>query len=164
MQMPLQAVVERHALADQAFAVIDEQSQIEFGTVELHGRERVDALPQRCAGDGQRVDAVGLAAPTRAATLAGHQRGRNANDAFAAADQKALKRARDMSAVLQRPHPLPAKATCRDEHLLEPADADLDGRLAHQRAGPCVDCGDGVRALVHVCTEHHHCGRPPLVS
>src|SRR4051812_42427669 len=103
--MPLQAAVERYALADQAFAVIDKQPQIEFGTVELGGRQRINAFAQRCAGDGERIDAVGLAAPAGPATLASHQRGRNADDAFATADQKPLKGARDVSAVLQRPLP-----------------------------------------------------------
>ena len=49
--MPLQRVVELDAVIDQAFAVIDEQSQIEFGPVEMGGRERGEAFAQRGPGD-----------------------------------------------------------------------------------------------------------------
>ena len=66
--MPLQRVVERNALADEALAVIDQQPQIEFGAVQLRGRQRVQAFAQRRAGDRERVDAVGLPAPASAAT------------------------------------------------------------------------------------------------
>ncbi len=98
--MPLQRAVERDALADQAFAVIDQQSQIELGPVEPGRRECVDAFSERGARDRHRVDAVGLASLPRAAALAGHQRRRDANDSLAAPDEEALKRAGDMPAVL----------------------------------------------------------------
>ena len=63
--MPLQRVVERDALADQPLAVIDEQPQIELGTVQLRGRQRIQAFAQRRPGDRERVDAVGLPALAR---------------------------------------------------------------------------------------------------
>ena len=69
-----------------------------------------------------------------------------------------------MSAVLQRPRPISVNSARRDEHLLETASADLDGRFAQQRAGRGIDCGDGVRTLVHVGTEHDHGSRPSLRS
>ena len=67
VQMPLQRVVERDALADQPLAVIDEQPQVELGAVQLRGRQRIQALAQRRPGDRDRVDAVGLPALASAA-------------------------------------------------------------------------------------------------
>ena len=68
VQMPLQRVVERDALADQALAMVDEQPQIELGPVQLRRRQGIQAFAQRRPRDRDRVDAVGLAAPARAAT------------------------------------------------------------------------------------------------
>ena len=67
VQMPLQRVVERDALADQPLAVIDEQPQVELGPVQLRRRQRIQAFAQRRPGDRDRVDAVGLPAPASAA-------------------------------------------------------------------------------------------------
>ena len=133
--MPLQRVVERDALADQPLAVIDQQPQIEFGALELRRRQRIQAFAQRRPRDRERVDAVGLTALARAATRVGHQLGRHAHDALAALDQKPLEGARDVSAVLQRPHPSPPESARPDEQRGEPLGADLDGLLAQQLAG-----------------------------
>jgi hypothetical protein len=57
VQMPLQRVVERDALANEALAMVHEQPQIEFGALQLRGRQRVQALAQRRPRDGDRVDA-----------------------------------------------------------------------------------------------------------
>ena len=67
VQMPLQRVVERDALADQPLAMVDEQPQIELGAFQLRGRQRIQAFAQRRPGDRDRVDAVGLPAPASAA-------------------------------------------------------------------------------------------------
>jgi hypothetical protein len=63
--MPQQRVVELDALADQPFAVIDQQPQVELRSVQVRGREGLKALLQRGARDVERVDRIGLA------TLAG---------------------------------------------------------------------------------------------
>ena len=60
--MPLQRVIQRHALADQPLAVVDQQPQIQLGTFQLRGRQRIQAFAQRRPGDRDRVDAVGLPA------------------------------------------------------------------------------------------------------
>ena len=60
--MPLQRVVEPDALPDQSFAVVDQQPDVELGPGQLRGRQRLEALAQRGARDGERVDAIGLAA------------------------------------------------------------------------------------------------------
>ena len=51
VQMPLQRVVQRDALADQPLAVVDQQPQIELRTVQLRGRQRIQAFAQRRARD-----------------------------------------------------------------------------------------------------------------
>ena len=66
VQMPLQRAVEPDALTDQPFAVIDQQPQVELGPIQVRDRERLQALLQRGAGDGERVDRIGLAALTSA--------------------------------------------------------------------------------------------------
>ena len=103
-------VVERDALADEPFAVIDQQPEVELGPGQLRDRQRLEAFAQRGAGDGERVDAVGLAALAAARARAGHQPGRDPDDALAAGDQEPLEGARDVPAVLQRPDPLAAEA------------------------------------------------------
>jgi len=154
--MPLQCVVERDALADKALAVIDQEPEIEFRPVQVGGRQVVQTLAQRRPGDGNRIDAVGLPAPARLATRVGHQLCRDAQDPLAACDQKPLERARDVPAVLQRPHPFGAQLTGPDDQGGEALGADCDGLLAHEFAGCRRDCGDRVRALVGVRTQHDH--------
>ena len=90
VQMPLQRAVERDALTDEPFAVIDEQPQIQLGPVQVRGREGVKALLQRDPSDSERVDRIGLAALTRAPTGCRAQVGRDPQHPLAAADQKPL--------------------------------------------------------------------------
>ena len=104
--MPQQRAVELDAVADQPLAVIDQQPQIELGPVELRGRERVQALLQRGAGDVERVDRVGLAALAGALARLGRQVRRDPQHPLAALDQKPLQRPRHVPAVLERPHAL----------------------------------------------------------
>jgi hypothetical protein len=107
--MPQQRAVELDAVANEAFAVIDEQPQVELGPVQLPGREAFQALLQRGAGDVDRVDRIRLAALTGApAALRGQVR-RDPQDALAATDQKPLQRPGDVPAVLKRPHPSPSR-------------------------------------------------------
>jgi hypothetical protein len=65
--MPLQRVVERDALADESLAMVNEQPQIEFRALKLRRRQGVQAFAQRRPRDRDRVDALGLPAPARAA-------------------------------------------------------------------------------------------------
>jgi hypothetical protein len=60
--MPEQSAVELDAMANESFAVVNEQPQIELGPVQVRGRERLQALPQRGASDVERVDRVRLVA------------------------------------------------------------------------------------------------------
>jgi hypothetical protein len=106
VQVPLQRVIQRDALADQPLAVIDQQPQVQLRALQLRGRQRIQALAQRRPGNRDGVDAVGLPAVAGAPSRVGHQPGRDAQDSLAAADQKPLKGPRDMPAVLDRPDPL----------------------------------------------------------
>src|SRR4051812_32324320 len=60
VQMPLQRVVEPDALTNEAFAVINQQPQIQLGPVEMRGREGLQPFLQRDAGDAARVDRIRL--------------------------------------------------------------------------------------------------------
>ena len=71
-------------------------------------------------------------------------------------EQKPLKRARDVPAVLTRPDPLAAQATSPIQRGSKAARPDVDGPLTGQLAGACRDRSDRVRSLVHVRTEHDH--------
>jgi hypothetical protein len=104
--MPLQCVVERDALTNQALAVVDQQPQVEFGTFQLRRRQLGEAFAQRRPCDGDCVDAVGLPPLAAAAPSVRHQPRRDTQDTFSALDQESLKRSRHMPAVLERPDPL----------------------------------------------------------
>ena len=105
VQVPEQVVVERDADPDEPFAVIDEQPDVELNAGQLGDRQALQALAQRRPGDGDRVDAIGLAAITSAAPLARRQPRRDPHHPLAMDDQKPLKRPRDMPAILQSPKP-----------------------------------------------------------
>jgi hypothetical protein len=44
MQMPSQRVVDRNALVDQPLAMVNEQPQVEFGTLQLRCRQAIQAF------------------------------------------------------------------------------------------------------------------------
>jgi hypothetical protein len=58
VQMPQQRAVELDAMAHEAFAMVDQQPQVELGPIQVRGREGLQALLQRGAGDVERVDRV----------------------------------------------------------------------------------------------------------
>jgi hypothetical protein len=162
VQVPLQIVVERDAGPDQSLAVIDQQPQIELDAGQLGGRQVLDAFAQRCPGDGQRVDAIGLAALAASASRLAHQLGRDAEDALAVADQEPLQRAGHVPAVLQRPDSLVVECASPVEQLQEPLVADPDRCVVDEFARGRGDRRDRVRALVRVRPEHHHPPCPPV--
>src|SRR5919112_1444020 len=109
--MPLQRAVELDAMADESLAVVDEQTQIELGPVQVRGGERVQALLQRGASDVEGVNRIRLAALARTAASVRGQVRRDPQHPLAAIDQEALQRTGHVSAVLKRPHPLAVEAT-----------------------------------------------------
>ena len=140
--------------------MIDQQADVELDPGQLGDRQTLQTFAQRRASDLQGIDAIGLAAIAAAAALAGHQPRCDANDAFAADQQKPLKRARDVAAVLKRPDPFAAQAARPIQRLRKAPSSDVNGLLTRQLARRCHDRGDRVRALVHVRTEHDHDPRP----
>jgi hypothetical protein len=154
--MPLQRAVELDALANQPFAVVDEQPHVQLRSVQLRGRERLEPLLQRGAGDVERVDQVRLAAPTGAlAGLRGQVR-RDPQHPLAALDQKPLERPGHVPTVLKRPHTVIPEAARPLHQRAKPAPVDRNGLLAEQLAGCRCDRRDGVRSLVSVRAEHDH--------
>ena len=116
----------------------------------------VSIPPPARARDRDRIDLIALAALAAGAPGPGHQPRRDANDTLATRDQEPLQRARDMPAVLQRPHPLAIEAARPDHQRREPAGTDRDRLVAEHLAGRRVDRRDRVRALVGVRPEHDH--------
>src|SRR4051812_16909694 len=88
VQMPQQRAVELDAMADQPFAVVDQQPHVELGPVQVRGREPVQALLEGGAGDVERVDRIRLGALAGAPACLGGQVRRGAQHPLAALDQK----------------------------------------------------------------------------
>src|SRR3954463_1598722 len=160
--MPQQRVIELDAMTDQPFAVVDQQPQVEFRSVQVRGREGLKALLHRGAGDDERVDRIRLAALTGALACIRGQVRRDPQHPLAALDQESLQRSGDVPAVLERPHAVAVEAARPPQQRAEPAPADLDGLLAEQLAGRGRHGGHRVRTLVRVRAKHDHDARPPL--
>jgi hypothetical protein len=150
VQPPLQRAVELDAMADEAFAVIDEQPQVELGPIQVRGRKALQPLLHGGAGDTERVDRIGLAALTGApAGLPGQLR-RDPQHPLAARDHKPLQRPGHVTAVLKRPDPLALQAARPPQQPRKAAAPDRDRLLAEQLAGPRGDRRHRVRTLVSV--------------
>jgi hypothetical protein len=162
VQVPQQRAVELDAMADESFAVVDEQPQIELGTVQVRGREGLQALLQRGASDVERVDRVRLAALAGTPARSGAEVRRDPQHALTALDEKSLQRPGHVPAVLKRPHTVAVEASRPLQQGAEPAIADRGRSLAEPLAGGGRDRRDRVRTLVSVRAEHDHCRRPPL--
>ena len=62
VQVPLQRVIERHPHPHEPLAMVDQKPNVELRAGELGRRQRLQALRQSRARDGQSIDAIGLAA------------------------------------------------------------------------------------------------------
>ena len=109
-QMPAQPVDRAGALGDELVAIVAEQADLHRLLVEERGREPLDTVSDRGAGDRERVDRD----PTSRFALA--LRGRSPVSAGGtlttrspAATSARSRRAGDVPAVLDRPHPLLAE-------------------------------------------------------
>jgi hypothetical protein len=102
--MPQQRAVELDAMANQSFAVVDQEPQVQLRSVQVRGGEGLQALLQRDAGDVDRVDRVGLAAPAGAPAALCRQVRRDPQLPLATPDEKPLQRPGDVPTVLKRPH------------------------------------------------------------
>jgi hypothetical protein len=154
--MPAQVVAQRGPLRDEPFAVIDEQSDVEFWAGQLRDWQGVEAFAQRGAGDRDGIDEVRFARFARRLACAGGQLGRDAHDGFASGEQEPLERAGDVPAVLDRPHAFGAVAARPREQDIEGPLAGRDGALAEYAPRRRLDRGDGVRTLMRVRPDHDH--------
>src|SRR3954453_1384940 len=107
-------------------------------------RQAVEAFAQRGPSDRQGVDAVRLAAIAASATRLAHQLGRHPDDAFPAGQQKPLKGARHVPAVLKRPGAIVAEAARPIQQRDEAGLAVLDRLVTQRLAGRRGDRRDGV--------------------
>ena len=104
---------------DEVVMVVKQKANLERGPVQMCARQPLDALLQRGAGHREGVDRVGLAALARRLARAGHVLGRDPNYPLTASYQETLKPARNVAAILDRPHPLGVQATRPEQHLAE---------------------------------------------
>jgi hypothetical protein len=159
-QMPAQPVLHAGALDDEILAVIREQADLHRGLVEVGGGEGLHAVLDRRSGDRQRVDLIRLARLALPAPGGAHPVRRHPHDPLTSRDQRLLEVARDVPAVLDRPHPL----------VIQPARPPHGGQIprllgrdlagAALSPGPRVDRRQRVRALVRVRSDHDHAHRP----
>src|SRR4051794_21115005 len=133
VQMPQQRVVELDAMTDQPFAVIDQQPQVEFRSVQVRGREGPKALLHHGAGDVERVQRIRLAPLTGAPACIRGQVRRDPQHPLAALDQESLQRSGDVPAVLERPHAVAVEAARPPQQHAEPMPAE-PGRSARRAA------------------------------
>jgi hypothetical protein len=95
--------IERDPHPNQAFAVIDQQPDVQLDAGQLRDRQPIHALAERGAGHGERVDAIGLAALMRALARPRGQVRRDPQHPLAALDEEPFERSGDVPAVLKRP-------------------------------------------------------------
>ena len=88
--MPTQALLVFTTGPDEILAVIEQELQLQRRLVQMRGRQGLGALSERCSGDGEGVDRVGLTAGALAAAGFAHELGRNSDDVLTGGDQKAL--------------------------------------------------------------------------
>src|ERR1700756_3141152 len=141
--MPAQVVDQRGALADQAFAVINQQTNLELDTGQPRGRQTVRTLGERRPGNSDRVDAVGLATLTHGAPRAGHHLRGDTNHRLAASDEKPLQTARDMPTVFDGPDPVGVFSPGPEQQLTKPDAPCRRSLVAQHLTGHRANYGDG---------------------
>jgi hypothetical protein len=156
VQVPAQLALVVAAGPDEPVAVVEQQSDLLGLFVEFGARQVVEALLQRGADDGERVDRVGLAAGWEAAAGAGGELGRDTQDALAVSDEEALEPAGDVAAVFDRPDTLGAEPAAPGERSFEPGGRCLDGLAAELLARRGLDRRHHMRGLVRVRSDRNH--------
>ena len=136
--------------------MIDEQPDVELDPGELGDRQRVQAFLDRCAGDRDRVDHVGLAALTRRVACAGGQLWWDAQHPLAAGEQEPLECPRDVPAVLERPHALAAESACPAQQVLKRTALRAYRVVREDPPGRVIHGRDRMRGLVRVRPNHDH--------
>jgi hypothetical protein len=158
--MPAQPVDYARSLADQVFAVVDQQPHLAF--VPIEPRDRQVGLAQGSAGDGERVDSVGLPERARTSPRIGHQLRRHPDDPFASGEQIPLKTTRQVPAVFDRPAPL-VETGC-PANKLEMIRRHRSRRALRKLPSLPIDRNDRVAALVSVDPKGHHKAVSPSIG
>ena len=158
--MPAQPVDRAGALGDEIVTVIEQQPDLHRLLVQIRDRELLDAVLDDRSRDRERVDLIRLA--RLALPLAGgaHPVRRDPHDPLAGGQQRLLEPARDVPAVLDRPHPLLVQAPSPPDRGQMPGLVSLDLPAAAHPAGSLIDRRQRVRALVRVRPDHDHMHRP----
>jgi hypothetical protein len=159
-QMPAQPIHSPGALGDQIASVIEQQPDLHRLLVQIRDRELLDAVLDDRASDRQRVDLIRLARLALALARGAHPVRRYPHDPLAYGQQRLLEPARDVPAVLKRPHALPIQAPSPPDRGQMPRLVSLDLAAAANPTGPPIHRRQGVRALVRVRTDHDHVHRP----
>ena len=158
--MPPQSILDASPFGHQIVAVIGQQADLHRVLVQIRNREAVDPVLDDGASDGQRVDLIRLASLPLPAPRSAHPMRRHANDPLARGQQRLLEPARDMPAVLDRPHPLLVEASRPTQRGQMPRFLSLDLALAVDPARAIVHSRQHMCALVRVRADHDHLDRP----
>jgi hypothetical protein len=110
--MPAQPVLCARALANEILAVIAKEPDLHCLVIQIRGRETLNAVPDDGSGDRESVDLIGLARLTLPTPRSTHHPWGHADDALTRSDQSLLEAARDMPAVLNRPHAIVVEPAC----------------------------------------------------
>jgi hypothetical protein len=129
VQLPAQLVDQPGPGVHEPPTMQRQQPDLELGAGKPGGRERVDAFPQRGAGDRERVDRIGLPALPDPFAGLGHQPGWEPDDRLAAIDQEPLQASGHVPDVLDHPHPLAVELTSPLQQLTEPLTSCSDRSL-----------------------------------
>jgi hypothetical protein len=138
VQMPAQSLLILREGVDEIVAMIGEQPNIERSPVQVRAWDVLDPFLQRCSGDGERVDRVGLPALARGAASACHVFRSDPHDVFPARDEESLERTGHVPAVLDRPDPLGVELA-RPPRTLSRTAPDKCGRAPWLLVGATTD-------------------------
>ena len=140
--------------------MVGEKPDLPLGLCEKRGRQ--GGLAQEGTGDGKRFDRSRLASRTSPLARLRHQLWRDPYDTLAAGEQEALERARHMTAVLERSHPLLIQGAPPEKQLPMPRLARGDRALSDELARRSLGGGRGVTSLVGVDSDYDHFRSPFL--
>ena len=116
--------------------MIEQQPDLHRLLVQIRDRELLDAVLDDRAGDRERVDLIGLARLALALAGGAHPVRRDAHDPLAGGQQRLLEPARDVPAVLDRPHALLIQAARPPDRGQMPGSSALISRLPRTRPVP----------------------------
>ena len=102
--MPAQPLLAAGSLRNEVLAVVDQQLDLPVDAL-VRPRPREAGLPERGAGNRERVDRVGLSAPAAGTPLRHRQLRRHPHQLLATLEQLPFEPARQLAAVLEGPQP-----------------------------------------------------------